>query len=63
MNKEVWLLKSEGAEGFAVFLSRGNEANLCVLPYSKYSDAVSIQKAYARIGYNDKGLIREGDML
>ena len=60
--ERVWLLH-DNQEGYAVFISRKNDVDLCVLPYTIRQRADQIKDAYSRIGYIFMGIKREGDLL
>ena len=61
MKNKVWLKKSDMFQqrqhNYAVFISRGSEADLCILPFTNRADADIIKDAFIKVGYLYKGVL------
>lgn len=61
MNKEIYLLKSQDGEGYAVFTKRSEETETCIEPFTEYKNATLIARCYQKLGYKFRGIIHEVD--
>lgn len=57
MKEKVWLKKGSISDKYAVFISRGNEADLCILAFTNRKDADIIRDAFIKVGYLYKGVL------
>lgn len=57
--KKTYLVRHPNKDEYCVFITRGNDVDLCVLPYTSYTDASAILLAYTKIGYRPMGVKSE----